>query len=310
MREIILNFPKQFAQGIQAAGNVSLSRTYARIICCGMGGSAVSGELLSMVQHNVAVHWDYGLPQITGPDDLVVCTSWSGGTEETISSFTEARKRNLDVIAITKDGSPLAAAAKAAGTPLILMPGEKIPPRTAAGYMAGALFKLLGGEMELAFEFDAAGSEKQGKTLAEKIGSRVPLVYTSYPLRKLAGFWKIFFNENAKTHSFTGSVPSLVHNEIAGFVNKNRDAFIPILIRDRDETPEHKRNLDALLAIFDKMSYNYITVELSSGQKALEKVFNNYILGLWTSYYLAQKLGVDPVDTGLIEEFKKLKATK
>jgi glucose/mannose-6-phosphate isomerase len=309
MRDIILNFPKQFAAGIAAAKDTELKRAYSRIICCGMGGSAVPGEIISMIRHDVVVHWDYDLPATAGKDDLVLCTSWSGGTEETISSYEKARALGLDVIAVTKGGE-LAERAKANGTQLVLLPNEDIPPRTAAGYMTGALMKLIGSESELDIQLQAAGTEELGKSLAEKISTKVPLVYTSYPLRKLAGFWKIFFNENAKVPSFANWAPSMVHNELAGFESKTRDQFIPIVLRDPAETVDHRRNLDALLAIFDKMSYNYITVQLSSNTKVLEKVFENYILGLWTSYYLAKNLGTDPANTELIEEFKKLKASK
>ena len=71
--------------------------------------------------------------------------------------------------------------------------------------------------------------------------------------------------------------------------------------------PRYVRDLDATIAILDKQEYNYSIVNLSVGDNPLETVLNNYILGLWTSFYLAQKIGVNPEDIELIERYKKLK---
>ena len=73
--------------------------------------------------------------------------------------------------------------------------------------------------------------------------------------------------------------------------------------------PRYVRDLDATIAILDQQEYNYSIVNLSVGDNPLETVLNNYILGLWTSFYLAQKIGVNPEDIELIEEYKKLKSS-
>lgn len=308
MRDIILSFPQQLEKGIAAARDIKPGREYSRVIACGMGGSMMPAGILSMVRPGIFIYPNYGLPADAGKNDLVLCTSWSGTTEEVLTGYTKARELGLDTIAIATGGR-LAELARTDGTPLILLPADPIPPRTGVGYMTAAMLSIFGLEKELEFILDSASFEAEGKEVAEGLKGKVPIFYASWRWRKLASFWKILVNENAKTHAFWNSVPPAVHNEIAGFEGANREQFHPVIIRDTGESPEDKRNFNALLAIFDGIGYNYSTVKLSGeDNRPLQKVFNNYILGLWTSYYLALNLGVKPEDTELIERFKKLKA--
>ncbi len=271
-----------------------------------MGGSQLAAEILSMTRSDLVIHWDYDLPTNIDNADLVICTSWSGNTEETISSYQAALARKFDVIVIA-GGGKLVELARENNTPLVILPEDHIPPRTATGYMTGALFALLGVADQLPISLDATISEEEGKALAEKIGPKVPLIYSAYPLRRLTGFWKMAFNENAKTPAYANWFPSAAHYELASLPGASPDRYFPIIIRDTQEDPRHARNLDALLALLDKREYTDSIVRLSAGGTPLEKVFNNYILALWTSFYVATKNGVDPADTSLIEEFKELK---
>ncbi len=211
----------------------------------------------------------------------------------------------LDTIVIASGGK-LAEESKKNKNPLILINDRDTPPRLAVGYMTASLLKVLGLEKDLTFDLDPSAQEKNGKKLAEKLAGKTPIIYSSYTWRYLAKFWKILFNENAKTPAFWNYFPGLAHNELAGFTTSLKD-FYPILLVDKNDNPAQKRNIDAAIAIFNKLEYNYSIVNISQSGNALEKILNNYVLGLWTSYYLGKNLGVDPEDTKIIEEFKKLK---
>src|SRR5687767_1725553 len=104
MRDAILSIPAQLKKGIELGAAARLERPYRSIISTGMGGSAIAGEMLSMVKDNVIVHWDYDLPVNMDAADLVICTSWSGNTEETISSYEAARKAGMETLVITAGG--------------------------------------------------------------------------------------------------------------------------------------------------------------------------------------------------------------
>jgi glucose/mannose-6-phosphate isomerase len=133
---------------------------------------------LSMVKDNVIVHWDYDLPSGVTSQDLVICTSWSGNTQETISSYDQAIAGGLDTVVITRGGA-LANKAKQNNTSLVILPDKNIPPRGAVGYMAGAMFSVLGQENS-DIAIDEKALDKTGKDLAEKLGDKIPLIYASY----------------------------------------------------------------------------------------------------------------------------------
>ncbi len=305
MREQILKFDAQFQTGIAATGNIVYDIPFNKLLIAAMGGSMIPGEMLSMLQPAIRLNQDYDLPKDIVDDTFVICISWSGDTEETISAYNEAVKRNLKTLVIT-GGGQLTNLATKNHTTLIQLPKEKIQPRIAVGYMVGALFKALGIEKELSFKLNSLGLEKMGQEIALNIGTKTPLIYSAHSWQDLTRFWKILFNENDKIHAESNSFPELEHNELAGFNDKDKDKFHVIVLRDDQDDPRQKKNIDLTLAILDKIGYNYNIVNLS-GKTLLEKVVNNYTLALWTSYYLAKFLDVDPEKIKVIEEFKRLK---
>jgi len=305
MRDAILSFSTQLTDGAAAASAVAVP-PHRRVISCGMGGSSIPGEILSMVQPEAVIHWDYGLPISTTGGDLVVCTSWSGNTEETISSFEAAQKMGLDTLVITSGGK-LADLASEAKSPLIKLPHPANIPRAYAGYMAGALLTALGHGNRLPTEIDGASIEIRGKELASALGGKMLAMYASHPWRKLTGFWKMAYSETTKRQVMAGWFPSTAHVEVVGWEGPYQDIVAPVLLRDNDEDSRYTKNFDALLAILTKRGYTAHTIELS-GNTLLEKVFENYLLALWTGYHVASALGIDPQATALLDEFKELKA--
>lgn len=313
MQKQILNFSAQLSKGAELARSAKIDRAYEKVVICGMGGSIMPGMMLLTYKERknkgpgvpVVIHNNYDLPSDVGPNDLVVCISWSGTTEETISAFETAVKRGIKPIAITK-GAELGRLAKENNAPLVTLPDQSTPPRFSVGYMTGALFTTLGLEKELDLKLNPEARENAGRKLADNIGFATPLIYTSYSWRKLGALWKANFNETAKTPAYWNYVPILAHDEIAMYVRKGLP-FHPIIFRDENDHPRYVRDLNAAIAILDKMEYNYNIVDISSYNNPLETILNNYVLCLWTTYYLAQKIGVDPEKIELIEEYKHIK---
>ena len=149
--------------------------------------------------------------------------------------------------------------------------------------------------------------ESQGKELASAIGDRMIVVYAPHPLRKLTGFWKNIYGETVKRQVMASWFPSAAHTEVVAWEGPYQDRIVPVLLRDANEGPQYSKNFEALLALLPKKGYNVLNVQLL-GSSLIERVFNNYLLALWTSYYAAEGLGVDPVSLTLLNEFKKLKS--
>ena len=326
MRRIILEFPKQFEIGIKAAKNIflepgKLMRWPENIIICGMGGSALPGDILVTLRPlDVFSYKSYCLPPQARNESLIICISYSGDTEETLSSFNEAFSRKLSVISITTGGK-LAELSKKYGIPLAKIPGPKIPPRLALGEMFAALVQVLVNHNILGPEISeevlkvgtflkTGGFENQGKKLAEKIFQKIPIIYASRRFRGIGWIWKNSLNETAKVLASCNYFPELNHNETVGFwqINKmqisNEKLYVVIL---RDPEDSHPRILKQMKIAKDLIEEGGVKVEFidMAGKTMLEKVFSSIILGFWTAYWLALKYKVDPTPVKTIEEFKR-----
>lgn len=313
MRNIILNFQNQITRGYDLGIKSKLAKEYDDYIVSGVGGSAVSGEILWMLtseQNNtiwpkVFINRDYDLPGWVDASDIAICISWSGITDEIISSLNFAIKRNIPAIVISKGGK-LIEIAKQNNVPFVDLDDDSFPARLGEGYMLGALLGILGITPET-IVVDHSRLEKEGRDIATKIEYKIPIIYTAYRWRKLANFWKTLFNENAKIPAFWNSFPSLSHNELEGLGNA-KDTLYPIIIRSADDDLRQARSIDATIAILNKLGYNYSIVNISTDGSLLQKIINNYILGLWASFTLANSLDIDPISTPIINDFKQFKS--
>ena len=324
MRQIILDFPKQFKIGLQQAKKIKIKGDFEKIFICGMGGSALAGEILKMyfeyakIKTPLFLHRDYLLPFQAGRKDLIFAISYSGNTEETISSFKEALKRKLNVVAITSGGK-IAELCQKNRIPLVLIPGG-IPPRMALGYLVGALFQILincqiipdisENILKLEKKLEPKKLENKGKRLAQRLKSKIPLIYASFFNFPLAKIWKIKFNENSKIPAFANFFPELNHNEMVGFSEiKNLKLKIQnfhlLIIRDQTDHPRILKRMDLTAEILKKRGVKVENIYLKRGN-FFKKIFSNLLLADWTSYYLALNYEIDPMPVKIVEEFKKL----
>jgi len=329
MKEIILNFPKQFKVGIEAARGVYIKPKPKKICICAMGGSALPANLLSMVIEEykldlpLTIQRDYTLPSLCDKNTLVICISYSGNTEETISCLKEALAKRLKIVLISSNGR-LEKMAKKFNLPIALIP-KGYPPRMALGYQFGALIGILRNLNFLPASFEKelrdlenklkpSKLEKEGRQLANKLRGKIPIIYASNRLKYLARIWKIKFNENTKIPAFWNYFPELNHNEMVGFTkfkaqSAKRKAqkldFYFIILKDQEDYPRNKKRMDLTTNILKKQGVRGEIIDIK-GKSFLEKIFSAIILSDWVSYYLAKTYGVDPIPVKMVEEFKKL----
>lgn len=324
MRQIILDFPKQFKVGVKAAENIKIKGNFEKILVCGMGGSSLPAEILKMyleyakINIPLLIHRDYSLPFQASKKDLVFAISYSGNTEETLSAFQEALKRKLKLVAITSGGK-LAKIAQENKVPLVLIPGG-IPPRMALGYLVGSLFEVLINLqilpkitqelLDLETKLSPQRLEKNGKNLAKKLKNKIPLIYASTINFPLAKIWKIKFNENSKVPAFANCFPELNHNEMVGFsqlekVGRKIQNFYLLILKDKNDHPRVLKRMELTSKILKKRGLKVESIYLQK-ENFFQKIFSNILLADWTSYYLALNYRVDPIPVKIVEEFKKL----
>ncbi|MBM4177392.1 hypothetical protein FJ208_01145, partial [Candidatus Gribaldobacteria bacterium] len=235
MKQIILDFPKQFKIGVEKAGNIGLAGEFDNLILCGVGGSAMPGILLldsfgEELKIPIFIHRSYSLPKTANEKSLIICISFSGNTEETISSFEEALKMGFSVVALTTGGK-LEQMAKEKALPCCVVPNDCLQPRFGTGYLFGALIKILVNSNILAQKAEREilllkeslkpeTFENKGKELADKLVSKIPVIYSSDKYKSIARIIKIKFNENSKIMTFWNYFPELNHNEMVGYTNQ------------------------------------------------------------------------------------------
>jgi glucose/mannose-6-phosphate isomerase len=316
MREIILNSPKQFRLGSGAAKNVKVRGKFKNVLICGMGGSALPGDVLKMWLQNsgiklpLFIHRNYSLPYQVDRNHLIACISYSGNTEEPLSSFKEAKKRGLKIVGIGSGGELETLCQK------YKIPFAKVPsgclPRMALDYQFSALFQILincgliknslKDVLALEKKLKPRSLEVQGKKLAKKLKDKIPIIYASDKNKTLARIWKIKFNEGPKIPAFCNYFPELNHNEMSAFENPLKELHV-ILLKDPSDHPGilKRMNLTAKIIKSKNVSLDFVPLKDAN---ALFKIFENLLLSDWVSYYLAKEYGVDPLSLKLQEKFK------
>jgi glucose/mannose-6-phosphate isomerase len=317
MKKIILDFPKQFRIGFDSAKKIKIKVKFDGVCICGIGGSALPGNFLSLwlkdkkINLPLVIQRDYILPHQVKKSWLIICISYSGNTEEVLSCFQEARKKNFKIACITSGGK-LEKLSKKYKIPCALVT-KGIPPRTALGCQFSALLSLLKNAglikinpqelFELEKKLKPIELEKRGKVLAKKLIGKIPLIYSSNKFKILARLWKISFNENTKIPAFWNYFPELNHNEMVGFTKKTK-AFYFIILQDKNDHPRIKKRIQLTKQILEKQGLEGEIIEFEN-KPLLEKAFSAIILANWTSYYLALNYKINPIPVKIVEELKK-----
>ncbi|MEM4247111.1 MAG: bifunctional phosphoglucose/phosphomannose isomerase [Candidatus Woesearchaeota archaeon] len=313
--DIIHSLPQQIREGIQLAKDIKVSGEFSSIVVTGMGGSGIPGDLLKSILRDcklpIIVNKDYSLPGFVNKNTLVFVISYSGNTEETISAFKDAQKKKATIITITSGGK-LRELARDAKCSLIIIP-QGLPPRSAVAYLLfpmlvilhnSGITKLNSAEIKATIEaLKNPEYDSKAKELAEHLKGKIPLVYAGPQHEAVALRWKQEFNENSKSHAFYNVFSELDHNEITAYQNA-KNTFHIILLRDEREHTQNKKRMDHLKQLLKEKKIP-ITEIMLKGIHPLVKIFTALYMGDLTSYYLAEKYGVDPTDTHLIEELKK-----
>lgn len=320
-RELLLSVPSQIQQGIEAAKNIKLNKKPDQIIFCGMGGSALAADFLKAVFAEykisvpVCIHKDYDLPLTATKNSVIVCISYSGNTEETISSYKKATSLKLKTIVVAGGGKLQKIAVKSK-VPYIDIPTKNIPPRLSVLCILSSLIKVmvnsgilptsaLNGLISGGRDLKISEIEKQGYHLAKKIAGKIPLIYSAAKLKPFAYFLKIAFNENSKIHAFYNILPECQHNEIQGFSDTDSARnFYAIFLKERAGEKKINKRIDIMMEILDKRDFEFSLVEINS-KNIFESIVSSFIFSGFASLESANALKHNPIEVPIIEELKK-----
>ncbi|MEW6143203.1 MAG: bifunctional phosphoglucose/phosphomannose isomerase [Chloroflexota bacterium] len=323
-------FPSQCRRSWRRANQFNLPTKFHRVnrvVVLGMGGSAIGADLvsglISPVRASVTVSRDYSLPASIGDRTLMIASSYSGMTEETLSSFNEALKLKCPKLVITSGGD-LAEVAERNGVPVFRIDYEA-PPRAALAWSfvpllvilqrlgliangdarLGAVVKLLD-RLAAVYGTEAVTATNPAKMMAGRLHNRLVVVYGAGFLTAVAQRWKTQVNENSKSWSFYEVFPELNHNAIEGYRCPDlirRDAHV-IMLGSPLLDERLKRRYWVTADILRRAGVKHEMVE-SQGDDRLSQMMSLIYLGDWVSYYLAMLNGVDPSLVDRIAYLKK-----
>jgi glucose/mannose-6-phosphate isomerase len=321
MIDDVLGIPDQLRDALWRIESARLeSASSAGVFVCGMGGSAIGGDLAAaaigdrLTAPMVTVR-GYALPSWATPEWTVLCSSYSGTTEETLACFEAAETLGANRL-VASTGGPLVDRARETAVPVIGLPGI-FQPRTAVAYMvvvAAEVACLAGIAPRLHTEFDAAAAfladqaetlQQQAREIATLVAGAVPVIYGADLTAPVARRWKTQVNENAKFPAWWGELPEADHNELCGWAGAAGDErAAAIFLEDRDQHPRIARRFE-LTAQFVRPGAAAVARVETAGETRLERMLWAVMLGDLVTLELARQRGVDPLPVEAIERFKE-----
>ncbi len=301
------------------------NKKFRNIIVSGLGGSAISGDLIGNFLKDELnlpyfVNRNYTLPGYADSNTLLVISSYSGNTEETISVLEEGIKKNCPMVCLSTGGK-VAEIAQKKGIPLVKMtPGFQ--PRYSLGSSFFSLLKIfvqlgLVPPQDTIVEKIRDLWKEKGKeystennialNCAEQLLGYIPVLYSAADLTSAAGYrFKCQLNENSKLHAFHNVIPELNHNEIIGWESFNPNQFNAKLINILDESyhPQVKKRFEITTELAVKKGLEFMNIESEEADFKVRLLDLIYLFD-WITYYTAVLRGYDPSEIDNILTLKE-----
>lgn len=328
--------PEQVAEAWALGQSFALPEDYRQVrhvLVSGMGGSAIGGALTQALvagQSRVAfsVLRDYTLPAFAGPDTLVIASSHSGNTEETLTAAEAALERGARLLALTRGGK-LASVAERHGSPVWRFQHQG-QPRSAVGFsfmltlavlarlgaipdlsaqVAGAVTAMR--EQQKRLRADSPVVHNPAKRMAGQLMDRLGAIYASDALAPVARRWKGQLNEVAKSFALFDELPEMDHNGVVGTVFPEAlvSKFMVLFLHSQHDHPRNQVRAEVTREIFMTAGFNTDLIT-ATGPSPLADMLTVLHFGDYTAYYLAMCYGIDPSPIPQIDYLKEQLAAR
>lgn len=321
MKTLVANFSKQLTEAIQIGSKAKLTPSKTNInnvLICGLGGSGIGGSIVAqLVAPSATVPIDtskgYFIPAYVNEKTLVIISSYSGNTEETLQCMEAAIQKNAKVVCVTSGGS-VEKIAKEKGLDHIIVPGG-MPPRSCLGFSLVQLFFILVSfniindsykkDLEAAIKLIDAEEINiiaEATSIAKKIIGKLPVVYATTYNEGIAIRLRQQLNENSKILCWHHIIPEMNHNELVGWTEKNENLAVLFLL-DKDEYSRNMARVEINKEVIKKYTSTIVDIH-SKGNSAIEKAIYFIHLGDWLSVILGESRGADLMEIKVIEHLK------
>lgn len=321
MRNLINEFPKQLSEAYTIALNAQLKSAknpILNVVITGLGGSGIGGTIVNELFKSdckvpVVVNKDYNMPSFINQNTLVIASSYSGNTEETLMALEQALRKGAEVAIITSGGKALEIA-QTNKLNHIVIPGGN-PPRSMLAYSLVQLlalfahYQLVSKPLHTEIPSVVEQLEKQKESiissasgLAEKLYKKLPIVYAVDGFEGVAVRWKQQINENSKMLSWHAVVPEMNHNELVGWAGGNEEVAT-IFLRNKADFNRNQHRVDINKEIIAKYTPHVFEV-WSEGETALANTLYLIHFGDWVSLILSEMNKVDVMEVKVIDFLK------
>ena len=321
MNDYISDFTKHLTEALEIGQTTLLSEPHAdihNVLICGLGGSGIGGTIVSdLVSEHINVPIsatkDYSIPNFVDENTLVIASSYSGNTEETLYALEACQKRRAQIACVTSGGA-LEKLAKEKGFNCITIPGGQ-PPRAMFGYSFTQLFFLLNhyGLIDNSFmsEFEKGialldsqeeAIKSEAKELATKLYGTTPVIYTAAGFEGVGVRFRQQINENSKMLCWHHVIPEMNHNELLGW-RINTDNLGVVYFRNKCDYDRNQVRIDINKEVISKFTDN-ISEVWSKGDSRIENSLYHIHLGDWVSWYLSEMNEVDAIEIDVINFLK------
>jgi len=317
----VLGLPDQLRDALWRVETARLEAAdSAGLMVCGMGGSAIGGDLAAaalgdrLTKPMVSIR-GYELPSWATPEWTVLCSSYSGNTEETLACFEAAEVLGARRL-VASTGGQLVDAAREAGVPVVGLPGI-FQPRFAVAYMfaiACEAAALAGVAPRIRTEIDAAAAfleaqlddlRARAREVAGSLDGAATVVYGSDLTAPVARRWKTQINENAKAPAFYSELPEADHNEICGWSSDAAAGpMAAVFLEDCDQHPRERQRFELTATLIENEGATVVRLE-TAGTNRVERLLYATLLGDLVSMEMAGLRGVDPGSIVAIDKLKE-----
>jgi glucose/mannose-6-phosphate isomerase len=321
MKELIESIVKQINEAIQIGlkGNFNVSdKSINSVLVCGLGGSGIGGKIISLlVNEEIKVPFilsnDYNIPACVNGNTLLIASSYSGNTEETIAAVREGKKRGAEIVVITSGGELLEMVQENGWNHLVVPKGQQ--PRTMLVYsLVQQLYILrkynLISDIELTNLSDVSAfleSEKNhiqedAMRIAKHLHLKTPVIYSGSYFEGIAIRFRQQLNENAKMLCWNHVLPEMTHNELVGWAGGNESISVVYFKTDFDHPRTNYRWEISKEIIAQKTPH--VAEIRAKGKSRLAQNFYLIHLTDWVSYYLSELKKIDAVEVNVINHLK------
>ncbi len=321
MHQYVEDFTKQLREAIEIAEMSKITPhkfPITNIVVTGLGGSGIGGDLAGELAADelrvpLIVNKDYFLPSWVNKNTLVIASSYSGNTEETLQAFQAALARKAKIVCVSSGGKMIELA-KEYNLDYILLPGGN-PPRACLGYSFVQQLYVLHHLMLIPDQFkqelenaitlldtEEEAIRSEAKIIASSLSGKIPIIYTTTPNASLAVRFRQQLNENSKMLAWHHVIPEMNHNELVGWRTK-RAEWAVVFLRSNTDYIRNQQRIDINKQVIAEYCDTILEI-YAKGKSPLERALYLIHLTDWVTCYLADLNQVDSVEVKVIDFLK------